>query len=63
MKRKQNIFPFPGIDVRKRVLGWNDNIEMDPKETGWQTGDWNHMAQDRGRWRAFAVVVMNLQVP
>jgi uncharacterized protein YcnI len=44
MKRKQNIFPFPGIEIRKRLLGrpihgWNDNIEMDLKETGWKTED------------------------
>jgi hypothetical protein len=45
------------------LYGWNDNIEMDLIETGWKTVDWFHMAENRDQWPAFAVVVMNLQVP
>jgi hypothetical protein len=26
---------------------WEDNIEMDLKETGWEDADWIHLAQYR----------------
>jgi hypothetical protein len=36
---------------------------MDPQEVGCGDIDWIDMAQDRDRWRALVVAVMNLQVP
>jgi hypothetical protein len=32
-------------------------------EVGWGAVDWIGLAQDRGRWRALANSVLNLQVP
>jgi hypothetical protein len=39
----------------KRPLGrlkrrCEDNIKMDPRETGWEGVDWIHLAQDRYKW-------------
>jgi hypothetical protein len=41
-----------GKSELKRRLGrlkrkWEDNIEMDRKEIGWEDVDWIHLAQDR----------------
>jgi len=36
---------------------------MDPQEVGLEGMDWIDLAEDRGRWRAFVNVVMNLWVP
>jgi hypothetical protein len=52
----------------RRPLGrlkrrWEDNIKMDLGEIGFRDVDWIHLAQDRGRWRALANVVMSLRVP
>jgi hypothetical protein len=52
----------------KRPLGrprrrWVDNIKMDPKEIGWDGGDWIDLVQDRDQWRALVNAVMNLRVP
>jgi hypothetical protein len=51
----------------KRPLGtqrrrWEDGIGMDLRETDWGSVEWIHLAQDRGRWRAFVNTVMNLRV-
>jgi hypothetical protein len=35
---------------------------MDLREMGWGM-DWIDLAQDRDRWRALVIAVMNLQVP
>jgi hypothetical protein len=43
--------------------GWQDNIKMDLRETGFWDVDWIDMAQDRDRWRAVVNTVMNLRVP
>jgi hypothetical protein len=40
-----------------------DNIKMDPREIGWDGGDWIDLAQDRDQWRALVRAVMNLRVP
>jgi hypothetical protein len=52
----------------KRPLGrprrrWEDNIEMDLRETGIDGANWIQPAQDRVQWRAFVTTVMNLRVP
>jgi hypothetical protein len=51
----------------KRPLGrprhkWEDNIKMNLQEVGCGDTDWIDVAQDRGRWRAFVNVVMQLWV-
>jgi hypothetical protein len=52
----------------KRPLGrpmhrWEDNIRMDLREVGSECEDWIGLAQDRDRWRALVIAVMNLRVP
>jgi hypothetical protein len=51
----------------RRPLGrprrrWEDNINMDLREVGWEGADWINLAQDRDRWRAVVYTVMNLRV-
>jgi hypothetical protein len=51
----------------KRPLGrpsrrWEDGIRMDLRETGLGGVDWIRLSQDRDRWRAVVIAVMNLQV-
>jgi hypothetical protein len=42
---------------------WEDNIKIDLHSRGWLGGtDWIHLHQDRDRWQALAIEVMNLQV-
>jgi hypothetical protein len=41
---------------------WEDGIRMNLGETGWGSLGWNHMAQDRDRWRALVNTAMNLRV-
>jgi hypothetical protein len=41
---------------------WEDGINMDLREIGWESVEWNHLAQDRDRWRAVVNAVMNLRV-
>jgi hypothetical protein len=36
---------------------------MDLQDVGWESMDWNDLAQDKDRWRAFVNVVTNLRVP
>jgi hypothetical protein len=52
----------------KRPLGrprhrWEDNIKLDLRKIGIIGVNWIQLAQDRGRWRAFVNMVMNLWVP
>ena len=52
----------------KRPLGrprrrWEDHIKMDLQDVGEICGDWMELAQDRERWRALVIAVMNLRVP
>jgi hypothetical protein len=52
----------------KRPLGrlrrrWVNNIKMDLREIGWDSGDWIDLAQDRDQWRALVNAVMNIRVP
>ena len=36
---------------------------MDLQEVGWDCGDWMELAQDRNRWRALVITMMNIRVP
>jgi hypothetical protein len=52
----------------KRPLGrprhrCEDNIKMDLQKVGSGGMDWIELAQDRDRWWALVIVVMNLWVP
>jgi hypothetical protein len=50
---------------RKRPLGrprhrWEDGIRIYLRETGWENVQWIQLAQDRGRWQALVITVMNI---
>ena len=47
--------------VLKSQCEWEDNIEMDVKEMGWEGMDWIHMAQDRDKWQAVVNIIIYLQ--
>jgi len=52
----------------RRLLGrsrgrWEDNIKMDLQEMRCGGMNWTDLAQDRDRWRALVIAVMNLRVP
>jgi hypothetical protein len=52
----------------KRPLGrprhrWEDNIKMDLQEVGCGGMEWIGLAQDRDRWWALVIALMNHQVP
>jgi hypothetical protein len=52
----------------KRPLGrpirrWEDNIKIDLQEMVCGGMDWIYLAQDRERWLALVIEVMNLRVP
>jgi hypothetical protein len=48
----------PGRPMRR----WDDGIRMNLRETGWESVEWIHLAQDRDRWQAVVNTVMNLWV-
>ena len=57
-----------GKPEEKRSLGrsrrrWEDNNKMDLRQVGCDSGEWTDLAEDRGQWRAYVRVVMNLLVP
>ena len=41
---------------------WEDNIKMDLQEVVRGCGDCMELAQDRGRWRALLITVMNFRI-
>jgi len=43
--------------------GWKDNIKMDLQEVVCGVMDGIELAQDRDRWWALMIAVMNLRVP
>ena len=52
----------------KRPLGrptrrWEDNIKVELRKVGCDSGDWVNLAEDRDQWRAYVRAVMNLRVP
>ena len=49
--------------LRRPRRRWEDNIKMDLREVGCDPGDWIALAVDRDQWRAYVMMVMNLQVP
>ena len=57
-----------GIPTGKRPLErprrrWEDNIRIDLKEIGINTGNWVDSAQHRDYWRALVNAELNLRVP
>jgi hypothetical protein len=64
---EESVQGFDGKARRKETTwtprrGWEDGIRMDLRETCWKSGEWIQLAQDRDRWRAFVIGVMNLRV-
>jgi hypothetical protein len=41
---------------------WKNNIKMDLQDVGCRGLDWIGLAQDRDRWRALVIAVMNIRV-
>ena len=41
---------------------WEDNIQMDLREVGCDSGDLIDLAEDRNQWRAYLRAVMYLRV-
>ena len=67
-ERKEENRGLVGKFGGKRPLGrpwhrWEDKINMDLQEIGCGNMDWIELAQDRDRWPANVVAVMNLRVP
>jgi hypothetical protein len=66
--KKRNVYrSLVGKPEGKRPLGrqrrrWVDNIRMELVEVGWGDVDWIGLAQDKNRWRALAISVLNLRV-
>jgi len=56
---------FVGKPEGKRPLGrprcrWEGNIKMDLQEVGLGGMDWIDLAEDRDRWQAHLILLMNL---
>jgi ribosome biogenesis protein Nip4 len=49
--------------LRRPRHRWEDNIEMNLKEIGYEDVNWIHLVQDRDHWWVLANTVINLQVP
>ena len=67
-EKERHIQGFDG-EIRGTETTWKtqaqmeDNINMDLQEMEWEGMDWNDVAENRGMWRAFVRVVMNVWVP
>jgi hypothetical protein len=53
-----NLYASPNITRH----GCEDNIRMDLRETGWESVDWMHLAQDRDQWQILVNAVMNIWI-
>jgi hypothetical protein len=42
---------------------WEENIEMDLKETGWEGVDWIDLVQEKNKWRSVVKTLIILRVP
>jgi hypothetical protein len=68
MEEGRDVYRFLiGRPEGKRPLGrprrrWEDNVK-DLGEIGIDGANWNRLARERVRWRAFVNTVMNLRVP
>jgi hypothetical protein len=49
--------------IGRRGRMWEDNIKLDVTQTGRDGVNRTDVAQDRDRWRALVIAVMNLRVP
>jgi hypothetical protein len=69
MGEKRNVYRLlVGKPEGRRPLGrprrkWIDNIKIDHLEVGLNVVDLIDLAQDRYRWRAVVISVMNLRGP
>jgi hypothetical protein len=66
--RERHAQGFGGETEGRRPLvrprsSWEDNIKMDLQEVGCGGMVYIKLAQDRDRWRALVITVMNLRVP
>ena len=50
----------PLVRPRRR---WEDSIKKGLQEVGLEDIDWIDLAEDRDRWRAIVIAVMNSQAP
>jgi hypothetical protein len=55
--------PEGKIPLGRRRRRWEDNIEVDLRETGIDGANWVRLVQYRIKWRAFVNTVMNFRVP
>jgi hypothetical protein len=68
MEEMRNMYTvLDGSPEGKRPPGrprrrWEDNIEMDLREIGWEVVDWMLLAQNRDHWPALVNTVMELRV-
>jgi hypothetical protein len=46
--------------LRRSMRKWDVNIILILKETGWESVDWIHLAQDVDQWRTLVNTAMNL---
>ncbi|KAJ4434736.1 hypothetical protein ANN_23304 [Periplaneta americana] len=49
--------------LRRQRCRWENNINMDLREVGYDYGDWINLAQDRDLGRSYVRAAMNLRVP
>jgi hypothetical protein len=47
--------------LRRPERRWKNNIKITVREMGCKDGRWIELAQDRVRWRALVLAVLNLQ--
>ena len=58
VRRSEGKSPF-GRPMRR----WDDDIKVDLQEVRRAGMDWVDLDQERDRWRAFVIAVMNSRVP